>query len=86
MNKASKPTDFEAALKELEGIVEQLENGDLPLERALELFERGVRLSRECQKRLEEAERKVEILIKNARGEYEAQPFEEPPEEEAPRL
>ncbi len=85
MSKASKPTDFEAALKELEGIVEQLENGDLPLERALELFERGVKLSRECQKRLEEAERKVEILVKNASGDYEIQPFEEPPEEDAHR-
>jgi len=85
MSKASKPPDFETALKELEGIVEQLENGDLPLERALELFERGVKLSRECQKRLEEAERKVEILIKNASGEYEIQPFEEPPEEDLHR-
>jgi exodeoxyribonuclease VII small subunit len=81
MSKASKPTDFETALKELEGIVEQLENGELPLERALELFERGVKLSRECQKRLEEAERKVEILLKNASGEYEAVPFEEPLDE-----
>jgi len=85
MSKASKPPDFETALKELEGIVEQLENGDLPLERALELFERGVKLSRECQKRLEEAERKVEILIKNANGDYEIHPFEEPPEEDVPR-
>ncbi len=85
MSKASKPTDFETALKELEGIVEQLESGDLPLERALELFERGVKLSRECQKRLEEAERKVEILIKNANGDYELHPFEELPEEDVPR-
>jgi exodeoxyribonuclease VII small subunit len=83
---SKKPTDFETALKELEGIVAQLEDGDLPLERALELFERGVTLSRECQKRLEEAERKVEILLKNARGEYEPHPFEEPPAEEADGL
>lgn len=77
MNKTTKQADFEVALKELEGIVEQLEGGDLPLERALELFERGVRLSRECQKRLDEAERKVEILTKGTGGEYEPLPFEE---------
>jgi exodeoxyribonuclease VII small subunit len=77
MNKTTKQADFEVALKELEGIVEQLEGGDLPLERALELFERGVRLSRECQKRLDEAERKVEILTKGPGSEYEPLPFEE---------
>jgi exodeoxyribonuclease VII small subunit len=82
MNKVTKQADFEVALKELEGIVEQLEGGELPLERALELFERGVRLSRECQKRLDEAERKVEILTRGTGGEYEALPFEEPPDEE----
>jgi exodeoxyribonuclease VII small subunit len=82
MTKTTKYTDFESALKELEGIVEQLEGGDLPLERALELFERGVTLSRQCQRRLDEAERKVEILIKAPGGEYEPAPFEEPPDEE----
>jgi len=69
---------FESSLKELERIVEQLEAGDLPLERSLELFEQGVRLSRDCQKRLDEAERKVEILIKGSDGEYAPTPFDEP--------
>jgi exodeoxyribonuclease VII small subunit len=82
MTKTTTYTDFETALKELERIVEQLEGGDLPLERALELFERGVTLSRECQKRLDEAERKVEILIKGPSGEFEPAPFQEPPDEE----
>jgi len=81
MSKATKQADFETALKELEGIVAQLESGDLTLERALELFERGVILSRECQKRLDEAERKVEVLTKGAGGEYETFPFEEPENE-----
>ena len=55
---------FEAGLKELEDVVKQLERGDLPLERALELFEKGVDLSKECRKQLEEAETRVEMLIK----------------------
>ena len=69
--------DFEVALKQLEQIVEQLEAGDLPLERSLELFEQGVRLSRDCQKRLDEAERRVEILLKDEGGGYTPSPFEE---------
>jgi len=71
---------FESSLKELERIVEQLEAGDLPLERSLELFEQGVRLSRDCQKRLDEAERKVEILIKGSDGQYAPTAFDEPEE------
>ena len=61
---------FESSLKELERIVEQLEAGDLSLERSLELFEQGVRLSRDCQKRLDEAERKVELLLKDSDGAF----------------
>jgi len=72
---------FESSLDELERIVQQLEAGDLPLERSLELFEQGVRLSRECQKRLDEAERKVEILLRGNDGAYKATTFEEPEEE-----
>jgi exodeoxyribonuclease VII small subunit len=68
---------FESSLEELEQIVQQLEGGDLPLERSLELFEQGVRLSRECQKRLDEAERKIEILLKGGDGAYIPTPFEE---------
>jgi exodeoxyribonuclease VII small subunit len=55
---------FEAGLQELESVVKQLESGDLPLEKALELFERGVQLSETCRKRLEEAETKVELLTR----------------------
>jgi exodeoxyribonuclease VII small subunit len=62
--------NFESSLKELEKIVEQLEAGDLPLERSLELFEQGVKLSRDCQKRLDEAERKVELLLKDTDGAF----------------
>ena len=72
---------FESSLEELEQIVRHLEAGDLPLDRSLELFEQGVRLSRECQKRLDEAERKVEILLRGSDGVYKAAPFEEPEEE-----
>jgi exodeoxyribonuclease VII small subunit len=53
--------DFEAAIAELESIVKKLEDGDLPLEKSLELYERGVQLSRFCHSRLEEAERRIEI-------------------------
>lgn len=71
---------FEASLEELEQIVKHLEAGDLPLDRSLELFEKGVRLSRECQKRLDEAERKVEILLRGDDGAYKPAPFQEPEE------
>ena len=54
--------DFEAAIAELETIVKKLEEGDLPLDKSLELYERGVQLSRFCHTRLEEAEKRIEIL------------------------
>jgi exodeoxyribonuclease VII small subunit len=70
------PVSFEAALKELEGIVKQLETGEAKLEESLQLFERGIRLSRFCSQKLEEAEKKIEMLVKDSRGEYAAVPFE----------
>ncbi len=73
--------NFEAALARLEEIVKRLEKGDLPLEQSLKLFEEGVKLSRVCNKRIEEVERKVEILLKDKTGTIAAQPFEEPEEE-----
>jgi exodeoxyribonuclease VII small subunit len=63
-----KVKDFESALKSLEEIVAQLEGGDMTLDRALELFEEGVKVSRYCNSKLEEAERKVEVLMKTAEG------------------
>ena len=69
-----KPTSFEQGLEELESVVKQLESGDLPLEKSLELFERGMQLSDSCRKQLEEAETRVEILTR--RGDrVQAEPF-----------
>ena len=62
--------DFEAAIAELESVVKKLEEGDLPLETSLQLYERGVQLSRFCHSRLEEAERRIEVL--NERGQLTA--------------
>ena len=59
---------FEASLEALEQIVRELEQGDLPLEKSLELFEQGIRLSRECQERLSQAERKIEVLLRDNQG------------------
>jgi exodeoxyribonuclease VII small subunit len=58
--------DFEAAMRELEELVERLEQGELPLEESLAAFERGVMLTRCCQTALKDAEQKVEILLKKA--------------------
>ncbi len=68
---------FETALARLEELVQELEQGDLPLEQSLKLFEEGIKLSRVCNTRLEEAERKVEILLKDKGGNIKSQPFEE---------
>ena len=67
---------FESSLEELERIVRELEQGELPLERSLELFEQGVKLSRECQDRLNQAERRIEILMRDSQGRSVARPFE----------
>jgi exodeoxyribonuclease VII small subunit len=65
---------FEASLDELEKVVKELEAGDLTLDRSLELFERGVALSETCRKALEEAEARIEVLLKKD-GKVEAVPF-----------
>ncbi len=65
-DKDSPPLDFEAAMRELESVVERLEKGDLPLEESLAAFERGVALTRTCQTALKEAEHKVDILMKKS--------------------
>jgi len=58
------PVPFETSLTELETVVRDLESGDLPLERAIQLFERGMTLSQQCRQQLEEAETRVEVLVK----------------------
>jgi exodeoxyribonuclease VII small subunit len=68
--------DFEDALASLEGIVEKLEKGELALEKALELFEEGIKISRFCNTKLDEAERKVEILLKDEKGDVTEEPFQ----------
>jgi exodeoxyribonuclease VII small subunit len=73
--RAAADASFEAQLASLERIVRELERGDLPLEQSLELFERGVRLSRECQERLNEAERRIEVLLRGGDGSTVAVPF-----------
>jgi exodeoxyribonuclease VII small subunit len=66
VSRNSKGPDFEQALAELEGLVERLERGDLPLDQALQAFERGVALTRHCQACLQAAQQKVEILLKRS--------------------
>jgi len=73
---APKKGDFERSLGRLEEVVKRLESADLSLDEAMKLFEEGVTLSRECQKQLEEAEGRIEILLKKAGGKIEAEPFD----------
>jgi len=76
MAEEDKPApSFEASLAELEAVVKQLESGELPLEKAIEVFERGIALSEACRKQLEAAETKVEILLRR-NNKLEPQPFE----------
>jgi exodeoxyribonuclease VII small subunit len=80
MSKSEKPTeamDFEKALAELEGIVKQLEAGNLALEKSLALFERGVQLARACKEKLAEAELKVSQLVKDKQGLFSEEVFKE---------
>ena len=75
--------DFEAAIAELESIVKKLEEGDLALEASLQLYERGVHLSRFCHSRLEDAERRIEIL--NERGQLRSAPVDLDTDDDATR-
>jgi exodeoxyribonuclease VII small subunit len=71
-----KKEKFEDALEKLEKIVAQLEEGDISLEESLKLFEEGIRLSRFCSQKLDEAEKRVEILLKDKDGELIREPFD----------
>ncbi len=78
------PPKFEEAIDELKGIVSKLEGGDLPLEEALSLFEKGIGLTRYCNRKLDEAEKRVEILLRDEKGELQVEPFEPSLDEETP--
>ncbi len=79
---AKKP-EFERSLARLEEVVRRLENANLSLDEAMKLFEEGVELSRDCQKQLEQAEGRVEVLLKKVDGKMVAEPFEPETEEES---
>ena len=77
--------EFEKSFQQLEKIVQRLESEELPLDESLQLFEEGIRLSRFCHQRLEEVEKKIELILADAKGEPVTEPFEEesgPDEEE----
>ena len=76
MSNNEQPKSFEASLEALERIVQQLEQGDLPLEKSLELFEQGIGLSRQCQDRLSQAERRIEVLLRDNQGRTVVSPFD----------
>lgn len=67
--------DFEKSLARLEDVVKRLEQPNLPLTDAMKLFEEGLQLAQQCQKQLQEAEGRVEILLKSADGKLAAEPF-----------
>jgi exodeoxyribonuclease VII small subunit len=68
---------FEEALKKLEKIVEELEQGDLSLDEALKKYQDGIELSRLCSARLENAKKKIDVLAKNKKGDFELKPLDE---------
>ena len=76
----TKSSEFERAFQELEEIVKRLESEELPLDESLQLFEKGIRLSRFCNQKLEEVEKKIELILADAKGQPVTEPFE--PEEE----
>ena len=76
MSTNEQPKSFEASLEALERIVQELEQGDLPLEKSLELFEQGIGLSRQCQDRLNQAERRIEVLLRDSQGRTVVSAFE----------
>jgi exodeoxyribonuclease VII small subunit len=69
------PKTFEQSMKQLERIVQELEDGELPLEKAIKKFEEGIKLTQFCSAKLDETEKKVSVLIKNAEGEVANRPF-----------
>jgi exodeoxyribonuclease VII small subunit len=82
---ATRRNDFEKAFHELEAIVKRLESEELPLDESLQLFEEGIRLSRFCNQKLEEVEKKIELILADAKGQPRVEPFEEELEESEAR-
>lgn len=72
-----RPNEFEKAFQQLETIVKRLEGEELPLDESLQLFEEGIRLSRFCHQRLEEVEKKIELILADAKGQPVTEPFED---------
>ncbi|HVE73260.1 MAG TPA: exodeoxyribonuclease VII small subunit [Thermoanaerobaculia bacterium] len=72
-----RPNEFEKAFQNLEKIVQRLEGEELPLDESLQLFEEGIRLSRFCHQRLEEVEKKIELILADAKGQPIVEPFED---------
>jgi exodeoxyribonuclease VII small subunit len=66
---------FEQSMKQLERIVQELEDGDLPLEKAIKKFEEGIKLTKLCSEKLDESEKKISILLKNSEGQMAEKPF-----------
>ena len=83
-SKPAKPESFEKNIERLDAIVRQLEDADLPLEKALQLYEEGMKLSEVCQKQLQEAEGRIQVLMKRAGGKIAAEPFEQEDNETEP--
>jgi len=73
---ARKSNEFEKAFQQLETIVKRLESEEMPLDESLQLFEEGIRLSRFCNQKLEEVEKKIELILSDAKGEPRVEPFE----------
>ena len=76
-----KANEFEKAFQQLEKIVQRLESEELPLDDSLQLFEEGIRLSRFCNQKLEEVEKKIELILADAKGQPRIEPFEGDEEE-----
>ncbi len=74
--------EFEKSFQQLEKIVQRLESEELPLDESLQLFEEGIRLSRFCHQRLEEVEKKIELILADAKGEPRTEEFDVPDPDE----
>ena len=72
---STRPNEFEESFRELEQIVKKLESEELPLDESLQLFEQGIRLSRFCHQRLSDVEKKIELILADAKGEPRTEPF-----------